>query len=80
MFILPPKINRAIASVRSRSSVDGSGANAILRPGLGSEWLHDHFLNVAVSFVQIANREERIDPIFGSLADADQNTRRKGDR
>ena len=40
---------------------------------LGAEILHDHFLDVSVLFMQVANRDQRIDALFQSLANANQN-------
>jgi hypothetical protein len=38
---------------------------------LGAEVLHDHFLDVAVLFVQIADRHQRLQPLRTRLANAD---------
>ena len=39
---------------------------------LGAEVLHDHFLDVAVARMQIADREQRLQPLRARFADADQ--------
>ena len=39
--------------------------------GLGAEILHDHFLDMTVFAVQVANGEQRIQPLRPRLADAD---------
>ncbi len=43
--------------------------------GLGAEILDNHFLDVAVSVMQVADGEQGIDAIFQRFADADQQTR-----
>ena len=43
------------------------------RLGLGAEVLDDDLLHVAVTLVQIADREQRLDALEARLADADQN-------
>ena len=43
------------------------------RAGLGAEVLDDHFLNVAVARVDIADSEQRLDALGPRLADADQD-------
>ncbi len=58
----------------------GSGASAILVPGLGAEVLHDDLLQVAVPLVQLAQREQRLDALAARLADADQDAARVRDR
>ena len=44
------------------------------RPTLGAEVLHDHFLNVPVSLMQVANRDQRIHALFRRLANSNQNS------
>ncbi len=41
--------------------------------GLGAEILDDHLLYVTVRVVQVADRLQRLDPLFARLADADQD-------
>ena len=41
--------------------------------GLGAEILDDDFLDVAVRFVQVADRLQRLDALLARLADADQD-------
>ena len=48
-----------------------------LRPGLGPEVLDDHFLDVAVAGVQVADDKEGIDPLGAGLADANEDATRK---
>ena len=43
------------------------------RARLGPEILDDHFLNVAVAAVQVADCDQRVDPFGARFADADQN-------
>ena len=49
MFISSPKINRATARVRCKSSIEGSGARAIRVPGLArngwtiTSWMWPYF-------------------------------------
>ena len=40
---------------------------------LGAEILDDDFLDMAVALVQIAQRQQRVDPLGARLADADQD-------
>ena len=42
-------------------------------PGLGQEILDDHFLQMAVPGMDIAQRQQRFDPLFRRFADADQH-------
>ena len=42
------------------------------RAGLGAEVLDDDFLNVAVTLVDVADRQQRLDALGPRLADADQ--------
>src|ERR1019366_10690302 len=46
--------------------------------GLGAEVLDNHFLDMAVAVVQIADGEQRIDAVGGGFADADQQARGEG--
>ena len=41
--------------------------------GLGAEILDDDLLDVTVALVQLANRQERVDPLFERFADADED-------
>ena len=50
-----------------------------LRPGLRAEVLDDHLLDVPVALVEVADREQRVDPLLPRLADADEDPRREGD-
>ncbi len=59
--------------VRSRSSVEGSGASSHANIRLGAERLHDYFLDVAVLLVGRMNGQQRVHALFGSFADSDQN-------
>ena len=43
------------------------------RTGLRPEVLHDHFLDVAVPFVDVPNGEQRLDPLAPGLSDPDQD-------
>ena len=73
MFISAPSTSRAAAAVQSSSSSDGSGASTIFVPGLRAEVLDDHLLDVAVALVEVADREQRLDPLLARLADPDQD-------
>src|SRR3546814_13580969 len=42
---------------------------------LGPEILNDHLLNMAVSFLDIADRDQRLHPLCPRFADADQQHR-----
>ena len=46
---------------------------SLLGVRLGAEVLHDHFLDVAVLLVQIADRDQRLQSLRTRLADADQD-------
>ena len=46
--------------------------------GLGAEILDDHFLDVPVALVEIADGEQRLDALEARLADADQDSRGEG--
>src|SRR5437016_3456673 len=48
-------------------------------PRLGAEVLDDDLLDVAVRFVEVADRDERVDPLASRLADADEQTGRERD-
>ena len=50
------------------------------RRRLGAEILDDDFLDVAVAPVQIAQRQQRLDPLAPRLADADENAGRERHR
>jgi hypothetical protein len=50
------------------------------RARLGPEVLDDHLLHVAVPLVQVADREQRLDPLGTRLADPDQDPGRERDR
>ncbi len=50
-----------------------------LRVRLGAEVLDDHLLQVAVPHVQLAQREQRLDPLGARLADPDQDPARVRD-
>src|SRR2546429_4386594 len=39
--------------------------------------LHDHFLNVTVLFMHLADRQQRVDPFLHRFADPDQNAGRE---
>ena len=45
------------------------------RVGLGLEVLDDDFLQMAVRAMQVAQRQQRLDPLLARLADADQDAR-----
>jgi len=45
------------------------------RARLGPEVLHNHFLDMAMARVQIADRDQRLDPFHARLADPDQQPR-----
>src|SRR2546426_4721938 len=45
---------------------------------LSPEVLHDNFLNVPVATMQFTNRQQRINAIFWSLADPDQQASGEG--
>src|SRR5438128_8132552 len=45
-------------------------------PRLGAEVLDDDLLDVAVLFVEVADRDERVDPLASRLADADEQAGR----
>src|SRR3989442_755991 len=46
-------------------------------PRLGAEVLDDDLLDVAVLFVEVADRDERVDPLASRLADADEQAGRE---
>ena len=76
---------RRASGARSRSCApcriaSGSGASAIAISGLRAEVLDDHFLDVAVALVQIADREQAVDALGRRLADADQDAGGERDR
>src|SRR5207245_10704196 len=48
-------------------------------PRLGAEVLDDDLLDVAVRFVEVADRDEGVDPLASRLADADEQTGRERD-
>ena len=50
-----------------------------LRVRLRPEVLDDDLLDVPVSLVQVADREQRVDPLLARLADPDQDARRERD-
>ena len=41
--------------------------------GLGAEVLHDHFLDVTMFGVEVADRQQRVQPLLAGFADADQD-------
>ena len=47
------------------------------RPGLGAEVLDDHLLHVPVALAELADREQRLDPLLARLADPDQDPGRE---
>ena len=51
-----------------------------LRPRLGAEVLDDHLLDVPVALVEVANREQGVDPLGSCLTDADQDPACERDR
>ena len=51
----------------------GLGGARALRAGLGAEVLDDDFLDVPVTAMQVADGEERLEPLGARLADADQD-------
>ncbi len=53
----------------------GGGRMGHDRAGLGHEILNDDFLNVAVTPVQCVDGTQRLDALFPSLADADEQSR-----
>ena len=79
MFICGPRISRATAAVQSRSSIAGSAARAIRGIGLGAEVLDNDFLDVAVTPVELSDRQQRADPFGLRLADADEDAGGEGD-
>ena len=48
--------------------------------GLGTKILHDHFLDVTVVFVQVADGVQRVQPFRSRFANADQDAGREGHR
>ncbi len=48
------------------------------RPGLGPEILDNDFLDMAVGIVEIAQRKERVDPLFARFTNANQDAGGKG--
>ena len=63
MLIAGPITRRAIAQAVISSARPGSPAAAIGVSGLGAEVLDDDLLDVAVRLVQVAQREQRLDPL-----------------
>ena len=53
------------------------GVPGHLRPRLRAEVLDDHLLDMAVALVQVADREQRVEPLGARLADADQDPARE---
>ena len=66
--------------VQTSSSVEGSGACAILVSGLGTEILDDHFLDMTEFVMQIAQRKQGLDALQPRLADTDQQPGGKWNR
>ena len=68
-----PSSTRAAAAVHRSSSSDGSGCAGHPRPRLRAEVLDDHLLHVPVALAELADREQRFDPLRSRLADPDQD-------
>src|SRR3546814_7428784 len=50
----------------------GFGMVGHLRAGLGTEVLDDHFLDMAMARMAVADRQQRLDPLGACFADSDQ--------
>src|SRR3546814_9011249 len=48
-----------------------------LRAGLGTEVLDDHFLDMAMARMAVADRLQRLDPLGACFADSDQQAGRE---
>src|SRR6516164_10651612 len=63
----------------SSGNVGGIRFGTTRHPGslLGSEILNDDLLDMPVAFMQVPDRDQSIDPLFGCFADPNQNSRRE---
>src|SRR3546814_5986745 len=55
----------------------GFGMVGHLRAGLGTEVLDDHFLDMAMARMAVADRLQRLDPLGACFADSDQQAGRE---